>query len=178
VEGFGSGAKSAGYAFNLPCCGATFLVHLIRVAQLPNVSRPVTRTMPKPDRSTRSPRQHSAGVSFTEVSKLGRALSGVTESTSYGTLALKVDGKLLARLKDDGETLVLRMDFVNRDLLLRAEPDLFFLTDHYLNYPSILLRLTRVTPARVAELLEDAWRLVAPRRRLETTKARGSARRR
>lgn len=132
--------------------------------------------MPKPDRSTRSPRQHSAGVSFTEVSKLGRVLSGVTESTSYGTPALKVDGKLLARLKEDGETLVLRMDFVNRDLLLRAEPELFFLTDHYLNYPAILLRLTRVTPARVAELLEDAWRLVAPRRRFEApSKARSSA---
>ena len=104
------------------------------------------------------------GVSFSEVSELGKALPAVTESTSYGTPALKVDGKLLARLKEDGETLVLRMDFMNRDLLLRAEPDLFFLTDHYLNYPSILLRLKEVTRKRMAELLEDAWRLVAPRR--------------
>jgi hypothetical protein len=107
------------------------------------------------------------GVSFPEVSELGKALPGVIESTSYGTPALKVDGKLLARLKEDGETLVLRMDFVNRDLLLRAEPDLFFLTDHYLNYPSILIRLNQVTRRRIAELLEDAWRLVAPRRLLE-----------
>jgi hypothetical protein len=115
-------------------------------------------------KSPRTNRRRSPGVSFPEVSRLGRALPGVVESTSYGTPALKVDGKLLARLKEDGETLVLRMDFVNRDLLLRAEPDLFFLTDHYLNYPSILLRLTRVTSKRLAELLEDAWRLVAPRR--------------
>jgi hypothetical protein len=108
------------------------------------------------------------GVSFADVSKLGTALPGVIESTSYGTPALKVGGKLLVRLKEDGETLVLRMDFVNRDLLLRAEPDLFFLTDHYLNYPSILLRLTRVTRPRLKELLEDSWRLVTkekPRRR-------------
>jgi hypothetical protein len=104
------------------------------------------------------------GVSFPEVSELAKALPGVIESTSYGTPALKVDGKLLARLKEDGETLVLRMDFVNRDLLLRAEPDLFFLTDHYLNYPSILVRLKEVTSKRMAELLEDAWRLVARRR--------------
>jgi hypothetical protein len=123
--------------------------------------------MAKPDTSTRRNRQRSPGVTFTDVSKLGRTLPGVTESTSYGTPALKVGGKLLVRLKEDGETLVLRMDFVNRDLLLRAEPDLFFLTDHYVNYPSILLRLTRVTPARLAELLEDALRLVAPRRRVE-----------
>jgi hypothetical protein len=124
--------------------------------------------MPRPNTSTRSDKQQSRGVSFADVSKLGRALPGVIESTSYGTPALKVDGKLLVRLKEDGETLVLRMDFVNRDLLLRAEPDLFFLTDHYLNYPSILLRLTRVTRPRLKELLEDSWRLVTkekPRRR-------------
>jgi hypothetical protein len=124
--------------------------------------------MAKAEKALPSNKKRSTGVTFTEVSKLGRALPGVVESTSYGTPALKVDGKLLVRLKEDGETLVLRMDFVNRDLLLRAEPDLFFLTDHYLNYPSILLRLTRVTPARLTELLEDAWRLVAPRRRLES----------
>jgi hypothetical protein len=130
--------------------------------------------MIKSGKSPRSNRQHSPGVSFSEVSKLGRALPGVVESTSYGTPAPKVDGKLLVRLKEDGETLVLRMDFVNRDLLLRAEPDLFFLTDHYLNYPSILLRLTRVTSRRLAELLEDAWRLVAPRRSAGATKSASS----
>ena len=120
--------------------------------------------MAKTDKSPRGQRRSSPGVTFADVSRFGTALPGVVESTSYGTPALKVDGKLLVRLKEDGETLVLRMDFVNRDLLLRAEPDLFFLTDHYLNYPSILLRLPWVSKSRLAELLEDAWRLVAPRR--------------
>lgn len=115
----------------------------------------------------KSPRRHrasSAGVSFAEASEFARTLSGVSESTSYGTAALKVKGKLFARVKEDGETLVLRMDFVNRDLLLRAEPDLFFLTNHYLNYPWMLVRLNRVTMKRLEELLEDAWRLAARRR--------------
>jgi hypothetical protein len=123
--------------------------------------------MTRSDTSTQGDKQRTHRVSFEDVSKLGRALPGVIESTSYGTPALKVGGKLLVRLKEDGETLVLRMDFVNRDLLLRAEPDLFFLTDHYLNYPSILLRLTRVSRPRLKELLEDSWRLVTkekPRR--------------
>jgi hypothetical protein len=123
--------------------------------------------MTRSDTSTWGDKQRTHGMSFADVSKLGRALPGVIESTSYGTPALKVGGKLLVRLKEDGETLVLRMDFVNRDLLLRAEPDLFFLTDHYLNYPSILLRLTRVSRPRLKELLEDSWRLVTkekPRR--------------
>lgn len=134
--------------------------------------------MAKSDASTRTRRGRAPGMTFTDVSRLGKALPGVVESTSYGTPALKVDGKLLVRLQQDGETLVLKMDFVNRDLLLRAEPDLFFLTDHYLNYPWILLRLTRVTKERLTGLLEDAWRLVAPRRISEAaTKSRPRAKR-
>lgn len=134
--------------------------------------------MNEPDRALPTHRPRSPGVSFAEASKFARTLPGVSESTSYGTPALKVDGKLFARLKEDGETLVLRMDWVNRDLLLRGEPDLFFLTDHYVNYPWILLRLTRVTKKRLMELLEDAWRLAAPRRLSgSSTTAQGRAKR-
>jgi hypothetical protein len=115
-------------------------------------------------RSLRTRRRQSKAVSFAEASRLARTLPGVSESTSYGTPALKVEGKLFARLKEDGETLVLKMDVVSREFLLRAEPELFYLTDHYRDYPWILLRLPRVTVDRLAELLEDAWRLAAPRR--------------
>lgn len=102
-------------------------------------------------------------MSFAEVSKIGCKLPGVAESTSYGTPALKVAGKLLARLREDGETLVLRCDFFSRDFLLDREPDLFFITDHYRDWPWILLRLPEVTADRLKELLEDSWRLRAPR---------------
>lgn len=102
------------------------------------------------------------GASFADVSRLGLKLPGVAESTSYGTPALKVEGKLFARLKEDGETLVLRMDAVNRGFLLEAEPSLFYITDHYRDYPWILLRLTEVSKDRLKELLEDAWHLAAP----------------
>jgi hypothetical protein len=116
------------------------------------------------------------GVSFETVCHLARALPGVVESTSYGTPALKADRTLFARLKEDGETLVLRMDITNRDLLLSAEPELFYLTDHYRDYPWILLRLSKVGTQRMAELLEDAWRLAASRRRVASFDARKTAR--
>lgn len=115
------------------------------------------------------------GVTFKTVCRLATALPGVEVSTSYGTAALKADGKFLARLKEDGETLVLRMDIVSRDLLLRAEPKLFYITDHYRDYPTVLIRLPQVTPARMTELLEDAWRLVAPRKRIVAYDAARSA---
>ena len=104
------------------------------------------------------------GVSFDTVSKLARHLPGVVESTSYGTRALKVHKRLIARLKEDGKTMTLRVDFASRDLMLRDNPSLFFLTDHYRDYPTILLRLAVVRADQLKELIEDAWRLTAPPR--------------
>ncbi len=85
------------------------------------------------------------------------------ESTSYGTAALKVRGKLLARLKEDGATLVLRSEPFERDALMKESPEIFFITDHYRDYPWILIRLGAVTRERMVELLTDAWRRVAPK---------------
>jgi hypothetical protein len=106
------------------------------------------------------------GVTFADVAALGTKLPGVAESTSYGTVALKVDGKFMARLKEDGETLVVRMDIVSRDLVLKAQPKIFYITDHYRDYPTVLVRLSEVKRDQLSELLEDAWRLVASRKRI------------
>jgi len=115
------------------------------------------------------------GLSFDAVRRLARALPGVEESTSYGTRSLKTDGMLFARLREDGETLALRMDITSRDLLLKAEPELFYITDHYREYPWILVRLPRVGTQRMAELLEDAWRLAASRRSVASFDKRKAA---
>ena len=106
------------------------------------------------------------GVSFDTAYELARQLPGLTASTSYGTRALKVDKKFLARLKEDGETLVLRVDMVSRDYMLRDQPELFYITDHYRDYPTILVRLSKVGVDQLRELLEDGWRLVASPRRI------------
>ena len=56
-------------------------------------------------------------------------LPEVEESSSYGTPALKVRGNFLTRLKEDGETIVLRVDFDSRDAMMRVQPDVFYITD-------------------------------------------------
>lgn len=125
----------------------------------------------------RRPRK-SRLVSYDTARELALALPGVDEATSYGTPALKVKGKLIARLKEDGETLVVRSDFLDRDLRMRADPATFFITDHYRNYPYLLVRLSSVGVGDLTELLALAWRRVAPARlvreldqRRELTKA-------
>ena len=103
-------------------------------------------------------------MTWADVAALGERLPGVVPSTSYGTAALKVAGKVIARLTEDGETIVLRAPLVTRDHLLATAPDAYFITDHYRDYPLVLLRLANADRAQVTELLESAWRALAPKR--------------
>jgi hypothetical protein len=99
-----------------------------------------------------------------DVRALGLALPGVVEETSYDTPALKVNGKLLVRLKEDLETLALRIDFEERQALVHGQPDVFFVTPHYENYPMVLVRLAEVDREELAELVTEAWLDRAPKR--------------
>ena len=113
------------------------------------------------------------GLSYAAVCKLAAKLPSVEQSTSYGTQSLKVRKKLFARLKEDGETLVMKMDIVSRDLVLKAQPKIFYITDHYKDWPYVLVRLPAVNEAQMRDLLEDAWRLAAPPRLLAEYNQRG-----
>jgi len=100
------------------------------------------------------------------------ALENVEEGTSYGTPALKVARKLMARLWEDGETLVLATTFEEREGLMAEDPDTYFITDHYLNYPWVLVRLQRAKPEAMRELLTRAWNLAKEKKRKSTKSGR------
>jgi hypothetical protein len=96
-------------------------------------------------------------------------LPGTSESTSYGTPSVKVAGKLLSRWRTEAEGgLAIRCDFLDRQILL-ANADAFFLTDHYRDYPMVLVRLERVDPRALTDLTRRAWRMVAPKKLLKST---------
>jgi len=88
---------------------------------------------------------------------------GVEDGTSYGTPALKVRGKLLARVHQSIDCLVLRADFLDRQILMQSAPHIFFITDHYRDYPWVLMRFSAAGARDLPNLIERAWRLVAPR---------------
>jgi hypothetical protein len=95
--------------------------------------------------------------------KIALALPGAEASTSYRTPSVKVRGKILSRWRVEEEgALALRCDLLDRQILLTMQPDVFFLTDHYLNYPMILVRLDRVSREVLMDVTERAWRNVAP----------------
>jgi hypothetical protein len=100
-------------------------------------------------------------MTFEAVRKIALALDNVEEGTSYGTPAFKVRGALMARLRDDLGALVVHMSLDDRDALMAADPETYFITDHYLNYPWILVNLARVHPDAMRDLLRSAWRSAA-----------------
>jgi hypothetical protein len=103
-------------------------------------------------------------VTLATVRRLALAFPGVEEGLSYGTPGFRVRGKFLARLWEDGETLVVKCGDDERNFRMKADPETFFITDHYRGYPTVLVRLPRVTEADLRDVLEEAWRRQAPRR--------------
>jgi hypothetical protein len=107
--------------------------------------------------------QTAPGAEYRRVCEIARKLPGVEESSSYGTPALKVKGRFMCRLRSEAEgALALRCDFLDRQILLQSDPEVFFVTDHYLDYPMVLVRLDKIRLSALPDLIERAWRLVAP----------------
>ncbi len=95
-------------------------------------------------------------LSLATIRRTVSALPGVEEGTSYGTPAWRHKGKLLARLHQDGRSIVLKVGNETRDHLLQADPDTFFITDHYVGYPMVLARLDLLSAADLKKLLLPA----------------------
>lgn len=103
-------------------------------------------------------------IGFDEVRAYLLSLPGVEEGPCYGTPGFRVRGKLIARLKEDRDSLVVRLSFDEREMLMEADPDAFYITDHYRAWPSVLVRLSKVEPGTLKRLLLQYWREVAPKK--------------
>jgi hypothetical protein len=107
---------------------------------------------------------------FSDVETLRRiALSfpGVEEGTSYGTLAFRVGKKFICRMKEDGESVAIRMEFGEREILVEGEPETFYFTEHYRNYPMVLIRLAKVHPEELKRIFGNGWRRFASKKLVE-----------
>jgi hypothetical protein len=108
-----------------------------------------------------------------DVIEIGTRFPEVEVGTSFGTPALQVRGKRMCRMRSKPEALVLRViDLGEREALLQGQPDAFFSTPHYDGYPYVLVRLDKVDPTELAELIEEAWRIRAPKTLVKTWDAR------
>ena len=103
-------------------------------------------------------------VTFDRVHKAGAKLPGVTLTSAWRSPALKVDGRIICVMASnkqaEPDTLVVIVDQFERDLRIQNEPDLYYTKPHYVNYPCVLARLSRITDTKLRELLESSWEYV------------------
>ena len=104
-------------------------------------------------------------VTFAAVRKFALSLDNVEEGMSYGTPGFRVGGVLFLRFHQDGESLVVRTDFEQREELLAADPAAYYITDHYVNYEWILIRVARVHADALRDLLRWAHKAAAAEKR-------------
>ena len=106
----------------------------------------------------------STVISFDVIRRLAATLPGTVETTSYGTPAIKVGKKLLLRLHQKEDAIVLMLDSVEeQQALIERDPMTFYITDHYQHYPAVLVRPT-IDASEFTRLMERAWRSRATRR--------------
>ena len=107
---------------------------------------------------------------FATVRKLGLALPDVEQATMYGAPALNVRGHMFACMAShksaEPNTLVVLVGFDLRAELIAADPGTYYLQDHYVNYPSVLVRLSRIPRDALRDVLLKRWRFMASRLQL------------
>jgi hypothetical protein len=104
-------------------------------------------------------------VSEEDVRRIALSLPGTTEKASYGTPGFRVRDRLFARIREKGDVLVLWCaDVLEKEAMIRAEPDRFFTTPHYDGHPMVLVRLASVDWDEATELITEAWWVRAPAR--------------
>ena len=101
---------------------------------------------------------------------------GVNESRSYGTPSIKVKRKFMARLRSEAEGgLAIHCDLMEREMLLQAAPETFYITDHYADYPMVLINLETVLWDAMPGIVERAWRMAATPKLIKDYDAASSA---
>jgi hypothetical protein len=120
------------------------------------------RRRPKPKKASSAKR----GLTWAQVVRLALKFPGVETGECFNTPALYVRKKFLARLKEDGESVAIKVDFADRDILLELDPKAFYLTDHYRAYPMFLVRMKHVRIDMFERIFEGAWRKYASKKQL------------
>ncbi|HEU5411548.1 MAG TPA: MmcQ/YjbR family DNA-binding protein [Candidatus Acidoferrales bacterium] len=113
-------------------------------------------------------------LNFDTVRKIALEFPGVEEGTAYGSPALKVRGKLFACIpvnrSAEPNSLAVRVDISDRAQLLAEAPEIYYVTDHYIPHAVVLVRLSRVPPVVLRDLLAMSYKFVTATKKPATQK--------
>jgi hypothetical protein len=118
----------------------------------------------RPSKQIKRPKKQGSIINFETVRKIGLALPYVEASTARGAPALKIHGKLMACVPThhsaEPDSLMVRVGLDDRGELLAAAPDVYYVTEHYMGYSAVLVRLSRVTSDVLRDLLGMSHKFV------------------
>jgi hypothetical protein len=101
----------------------------------------------------------------TQFTKIALSFPEALEKTSYGNPSIFIAKKFFTRWRKEEDSIVWIVDSMDeRDHLLEIDPKTYFITDHYRDYPSVLVRAERIDAAMLKKMLERRWRKVAPKK--------------
>lgn len=107
---------------------------------------------------------------FDKLLIAAEGLAEVVAGTSYGTPSLHVRKKFLCRVKD-ADTVAVMCALEEKEMLMEADPHLYFETAHYKGWPVVLVRVHDIPLDQLRSRLDRAWLMQAPRSLLKTRQA-------
>lgn len=107
-------------------------------------------------------------VTLAQVREMIAKLPATFEKPCFGTPGFYAGKKFFARIREDGESLVLKVSDLERDALLQLEPDMYSWPVHYLKSDLFVVHLPSINITDLEPLLDRAWRLAAPKKLLES----------
>ena len=110
-----------------------------------------------------------------QLKKIALSFPEAHEKTSYGNPAFFIAKKFFTRHRSEDDSLVLIVDSIDeRDMMMEADPKTFFITDHYKDYPSVLVRMARMDAKTVEGMLARRWRKIAPKKLIKALDGEGA----
>lgn len=112
---------------------------------------------------------------FDEIRQIALSFPGVEEYQAFGSPSFRVGKRFLASIaKIDPNTLCLKVPSqLEREYLLSAKPERYYLTDHYASFECLLVRMPLADPQELRDLFEQAWLTYAPKKLVAAYRANG-----
>ncbi len=113
-------------------------------------------------------KKSAKGVTAAQLKKIALSFPEANEKPSYGKPSYFVAKKFFTRLRAEDNSVVFIVDGMDqRDLMLELDPRTYHITDHYKDYPAVLVRMERITPGELKAMLERRFRKIAPKKLLK-----------
>jgi hypothetical protein len=106
-----------------------------------------------------------SGVTAAELKKIALSFPEANEKPSYGKPAFFIAKKFFTRFRAEDNSIVLVVDSMDtREMMLELDPKTYHITPHYQDYPSVLVRMERISAEELRIMLDRRWKQIAPKK--------------